>query len=222
MSCVLSRRKRARTHHQSSCLPHFLWTMELLHPRRFAMTELPAAKAFLKAEGYVVIRNVYTPEECNRFCAQLKASIEAICPAAAGVPLAELTAGHLPATDSNGLRGALAQSPAMWGIRQHAATQKLHRYLQDWSAEEELVVSLDKLVLQVGRAPRLGSWLHVDTSDPARTALQGSCLTFVMRRHLGWFSHFFIAYQIAVTIIEACLLALCFAYSSWLKTIFIP
>ena len=148
--------------------------MQLLHPPRFTLTELAEAKAFLEAEGYAVIRDVYTPEECDRFCAQLKTSIEAICPAAAGVPLAELTAGHLPATDSNGLRGALAQSPAMWGIRQHAATQKLHRYLQGWSEEEELVVSLDKLVLQVGPAPRMGSWLHVDTRDPARTALQGT------------------------------------------------
>ncbi len=148
--------------------------MELLHPRRFAMTELAEAKAFLQTHGYVVMRGVYTPEECDLFCDQLTTSIEAICPAAVGVSLAQLTAGHLPATDSNGLRGALAQSPAMWGIRQHAPTQKLHRYLQDWPEEEELVVSLDKAVLQVGRAPRLGSWLHVDTRDPARTALQGT------------------------------------------------
>jgi hypothetical protein len=148
--------------------------MELLEPPRFALTELAKAKAFLEAEGYAVICDVYTPAECDRFCDQLTTSIEAICPAAVGVPLAELTAGHLPATDSNGLRGALTQSPAMWGIRQHAPTQKLHRYLQGWSAEEELVVSLDKAVLQVGRAPRLGSWLHVDTCDPKNSALQGT------------------------------------------------
>ena len=60
--------------------------MELLQPRRFAMAELPAAKAFLEEQGYVVIRDVYTPEECDSFCARLKASVDALCPAAAAVP----------------------------------------------------------------------------------------------------------------------------------------
>ena len=88
--------------------------MELLQPQRFAMAELPAAKTFLEEQGYVVIRDVYTPEECDSFCARLKASIDALCPAAAAVPsLEQLAAGHLPPTDSNGLRSALAQSPAM-------------------------------------------------------------------------------------------------------------
>ena len=46
--------------------------MQLLHPKRFGVTELPEAKAFLKREGYVVIGRVYTTEECDRFCEKLK------------------------------------------------------------------------------------------------------------------------------------------------------
>lgn len=153
--------------------------MELLQPQRFAMAELPAAKTFLEEQGYVVIRDVYTPEECDSFCARLKASVDALCPAAAAVPsLEQLAAGHLPPTDSNGLRSALAQSPAMWGIRLHGPTQRLHRHLQGWDADAELVVSLDKAVLQVGEPPTPSQspkpWLHVDTRDPARSALQGT------------------------------------------------
>ena len=150
--------------------------MQLLHPKRFGVTELPEAKAFLKREGYVVIGRVYTTEECDRFCEKLKTSVDAICPAATAVDaLHELTPGHLPPTDSTGLRGALASSPAMWSIRLHETTQRIHRFLQGWPEDEELVVSLDKAVLQVGRPPsRPRDWLHVDTREPTCTALQGT------------------------------------------------
>lgn len=145
-----------------------------LIPQTFEKSDVAGWKAHLESEGFVVIKDILSPEEKTHTYDLFKQDLNTVSTNFNFEDKTTWTIENCPLMFGKGMAvfNGFGQSDFMWNLRLNSEIQSIFKTIYGC---DELVTSLDGFSMFVSKKQKSKSWLHID-QNPANTiySIQGA------------------------------------------------